>query len=304
MQRILVSFIVLTLLSSCVSYRPVAPLSQEHLSSPPHPVNPELFDLGGSLPNRTIVTIKQEQITSTGNLKKALTKRLRNRSLDGAIITYRDYATHEAGRDLGNGEVQYYTEHNHFAEYYPFIYLDEIASRGILDSIVLEVSDPNGDDYQVYFLLDWQEQLRYMPAALKPQDFRALAVQPWFFLRQRSGWYTAYSSNVYFSQRRYGSGPAALKYTPSINYYNVFYLNVPGPNYKLWVSLGKADRYHIDSLQYEGERIKVLRDDFLGIVRSETFRMPDGRQYHFRYFYKRPEHVPKDWIIDPKSLQH
>ena len=59
----------------------------------------------------------------------------------------------------------------------------------------------------------------------------------------------------------------------------------PDPNYKIWLSSDQSDRYRF-SLQYEGERIGVIRN-FLGIIRSETFKMPDGIQYHYRYFYKK-----------------
>lgn len=305
MRNLIIILGVFFLLQSCVSYTPMPSPPNDILSSPPYPSSPQIFEIPKNLPQKPIVILSEEQISSTDNLKRELMESLRQRSLDGAIITHRDYASHEAGRTLASGEVTYYTQHTHFAEYLPFIYLDKVEDRAILDSISLEISAANGDLQKLSFLFDWQEQLQYLPGNLSEEHFQALAVQPWFFLLQRgAAWYQAPSQNPYFNQRRYRNGAEVRSYYPSLQTYHEIHLYTPGPNYVLWVSLDKMQRYRLDSLQYRGEVLKVERLDFFGQTISESFTMPDGTKYYFKYFYKREEDVPQEWIINPKVLQH
>ncbi len=295
----------LPLLTSCITFQAVPPLPQNQISSPPYPVNPQVFEIDGKLPKQTLVALSNEEINTEGNLKANLITELHARSLDGAILLHRDYASHEAGRTLASGGVEYYTKHTHFAEYIPFMYLESIEDRAILDSIVLEIEGPAQSKQELYFLFDWQEQLRYIPAQLESEHFTALAIQPWFFLRQTgSAWFKAHSNHPNFNQRRYQSGPTALRYVPSLNLNNVFYLRKPGVDYKLWISLDETQRYRLDSLSIQGRVAQVKRIDFFGRLVSESIEMPSGLTYTFRYFYKRKEDVPANWIIEAKSLQH
>lgn len=302
-------FIPIVLFSSCVSYQPDYFRPRQPLSSPAHPVNPELFSLEqNQKPNRAIVLLGEESIRTSGPLPRALRERLISRSLDGAIINYRAFSVAQTGAyTYQDGDQDFYTRDVHYAEYQPFIYLDQVSQRGFLDSVSMTVEDTAGVQRHYGLSFDWHGQVNYLPtaadgSAISSFDLTALLIQPWFFLEQMgSSWRSAEGLNPHFLQRRYSYPPEQHTFIPyqSGSFFTVY---APGPNLKLSLSPTAHGKYQLAGFLYLGKEVQVKREEFLGKLLKEWWTMPDGTKYSFRYFYKRDRDIPSDWIIQPKAL--
>lgn len=311
------------LFSACAPlYHPVFPPNPNFIYSPKHHVNPEIHHIDFWVPNRPIVMIGPEGFVTENEVDQELEARLVTRSLDGGIVFDEQYSSHEASREVGpsalsyllgvldtsyipEGRTIYYTQHNFYCKYWPFIYLDSIETRNYIDRIELKIEKSDGSAEDFVFHFDWYGQIKAIPAGFKDDYYKALLVQPWFFLNQQNlAWREDHSHKALFPDRKYLSGSIQARYDPVIAT-NQIVMRYKAKNYKLYLQASPKGPWQLDAIQRGSTNFNWQSEDFFGRVLSESWQDEDGTRYLYRYFYKNKEDVPADWIINPQSLlQH
>lgn len=302
--------------SACVSYQfDQSPEEGLHYS-PPYSSKAEIYQFDRSLPARDIILFPEEYAYISEPVVPWLKGYMELRCLDGAIINYRAYSTNTGSQELPPSSLEYlvsaldtsyqpqstveqFTVHNHYLEYQPFIYLEDINRREYLDQIRVQVQKEGQLERSFQINFDWNGQLSVEGDSIIPQDFKALMLQPWFFLLQSNpDWQTAERLISGWPQRRFYKEGRKNLFIPSRDR-DAYTLSSPGFNAQIELHRRPQGLPLLRGFLVKGRWNAVDQEIFMGALLEQSFELEEGQRYTFRYSYKKADQIPAEWIVRP-----
>lgn len=321
MKQILLYALLLVLFTACTSYQKSPSPKYYELYSPAYPSEPQVYTHPAELPSSLVVVLNREYLSTQKSLQPEILSLLRQRSLDGALVLNSEVSSHNFSEEIPPSFLSYvwavldtnhypeprirsYTETHYHASFQPFIFLDSINNRAYLDRIVLDAIGPEGDSSRYEFSFNWHAQLSTLPKFIKSDHFEALALQPWFFMHQsKKGWEDALNNIGMIKRRRFRNAGYQVEYIPQrIN--GRVKVRFKKSRYELILGNENRRSWQIEGVNFRGKPLVWKNESFLGRMMRQTFIAGNGIRYHYRYYYKTSNDVPKEWIKRPVDLQH